>query len=508
VRPGFRLAARTADVLVSFREPVAYLLRGNEPPSLDAEIAALEESGQPVVRASIDAPLLTIPIALAFLRTSASRPSTVASILGSLLTTLFRRNSRAALLRMPFAIHLGATLAAHGVRHLHAASDLAATLAWIASRTAGIPFSFVHDPNASNLAQKQANAAFARAIGTQDAAAGERLPLGAASAATLPAIFEGASAHSTESDTIRSLPWDALSAHHVGVRWSSIRYDAAVAEVALFAGEDRRHIIVKQQRRTGALAESAAKRARNERDALTLLAARLPVDRTVPRLLHYDDERLALFMEKAAGDPLDRLFGAAARGQVRLAELERGATRAAEWLKAMQQVTRREGESQLTEAIKLAQRDLIHVAERDLAVRRNADLLARRLDDLAAGVASRGNIVTGHHGDFWPGNVFIAPDVVTVIDFEGYREGLPAEDVAYFMLRTELLSRRFGLMAPPLQKTFAEAWGGIRSDELLLFTITKALRTYVNTAAGNQARLQKLWTIRALRQALLRTLRQ
>lgn len=508
-RPGFRLAAGTADVHVSFREPVAYLLRGNEPPSLDAEIAALEESGQPVVRASIDAPPLSIPIALAFLRTLASRPATIASILGSLLATLLRRNSRAALLRVPFAIHLGETLAAHGVRHLHAAGDLAATLAWIASRTAEIPFSFVHDPNASNLAQKQANAAFARAIRTEDAGAGELLPLGATSGATLPAIFEKAGAHSTESDTIRSLPWDALSARHVAVRWSSVRYDAAVAEVTAFVGEHRRNIIVKQQRRAGALAETAANRSRNERDALTLLAARLPSDRTVPGLLHYDDERLALFMKKAAGDPLDRLFGAAARGHAGFAELERGVARAADWLQTMQQVTRREGESHfVTEAVGLAERDLLHVAERDFALRRSAELLARRLSSLAAGVGSRANVVAGHHGDFWPGNVFIAPDVVTVIDFEGYREGLPAEDVAYFMIRTELLSRRFGLSAPPLQRAFVEAWGGIRNDELQLFTMTKALRTYVNIAAGNLGMPQKLWTTGVLRQVLLRTLRQ
>jgi aminoglycoside phosphotransferase (APT) family kinase protein len=54
-----------------------------------------------------------------------------------------------------------------------------------------------------------------------------------------------------------------------------------------------------------------------------------------------------------------------------------------------------------------------------------------------------------HHGDFGPGNIFIDGDEVRVIDFEGWREGLPLEDVAYFALQLELffsfpLLRRLG----------------------------------------------------------------
>ncbi len=45
--------------------------------------------------------------------------------------------------------------------------------------------------------------------------------------------------------------------------------------------------------------------------------------------------------------------------------------------------------------------------------------------------------MTGVHGDFWPGNVFIADDLVEVIDFEGTREGLPYEDVAYFLVQLD-----------------------------------------------------------------------
>jgi Ser/Thr protein kinase RdoA (MazF antagonist) len=41
------------------------------------------------------------------------------------------------------------------------------------------------------------------------------------------------------------------------------------------------------------------------------------------------------------------------------------------------------------------------------------------------------------HGDFWPGNVFVAPGRCEAIDFEGVRDGLAGEDVAYFLLHLE-----------------------------------------------------------------------
>jgi glycosyltransferase involved in cell wall biosynthesis len=42
------------------------------------------------------------------------------------------------------------------------------------------------------------------------------------------------------------------------------------------------------------------------------------------------------------------------------------------------------------------------------------------------------------HGDFWPGNVFVAEDRVEVIDLEGCGPGAPDEDAAYFLRHAEL----------------------------------------------------------------------
>lgn len=46
------------------------------------------------------------------------------------------------------------------------------------------------------------------------------------------------------------------------------------------------------------------------------------------------------------------------------------------------------------------------------------------------------------HGDFWPGNIFVAPDQVTVIDFEGVHAGDPLDDVAWFLVH-------LGMFFPP-----------------------------------------------------------
>jgi aminoglycoside phosphotransferase (APT) family kinase protein len=89
--------------------------------------------------------------------------------------------------------------------------------------------------------------------------------------------------------------------------------------------------------------------------------------------------------------------------------------------------------------------DLLQRAETDLdratangLIGAQAMLIRRRL---WAGVNRTSLDVSGlclHHGDFWPGNVFIDGEEVTVFDFEGWREGLPLEDAAYFTLQLEL----------------------------------------------------------------------
>jgi hypothetical protein len=96
---------------------------------------------------------------------------------------------------------------------------------------------------------------------------------------------------------------------------------------------------------------------------------------------------------------------------------------------------------------------------------------------------------------------------VTVIDFEGYREGLPLEDAAYFLIRAELLARRFRVRTQGLTDAFFRGYGSTPdAGALRLFTMTKGLRTLANNTGGNLPLPQRLWTRRTVRNAVLRCL--
>jgi Ser/Thr protein kinase RdoA (MazF antagonist) len=87
--------------------------------------------------------------------------------------------------------------------------------------------------------------------------------------------------------------------------------------------------------------------------------------------------------------------------------------------------------------------------------------------------------VAGHHGDLWAGNLFISDRSVEVIDFEGFRDGLPLEDVAYFLSYLELLPLA-AFDYPRMERAFL---GGYLEDEQLdrraleLFKVMHAIRT-------------------------------
>jgi glycosyltransferase involved in cell wall biosynthesis/aminoglycoside phosphotransferase (APT) family kinase protein len=52
------------------------------------------------------------------------------------------------------------------------------------------------------------------------------------------------------------------------------------------------------------------------------------------------------------------------------------------------------------------------------------------------------------HGDYWPGNIFVSDDAITVVDFEGARPGDPLDDVAYFLVHAEIF------FPPPFRRRF------------------------------------------------------
>jgi tRNA A-37 threonylcarbamoyl transferase component Bud32 len=271
--------------------------------------------------------------------------------------------------------------------------------------------------------------------------------------------------------SLLDLDWSPLGVQSIDIRWISTRLDAAVAEVVL---DGTRDAIVKQHR-----TEPVVERARHE--AATL--AKLP---NVPRVLLFDERRATIVMERAPGVSLDRLFARAEPHRL-LPALERAGV----WLREMQNATRRDsGPAILDEVLATARKD----AKGDAKLLRALD---RKVGEQP---------VVGHHGDFWPGNLFIDGDRVTVIDFEGFRDGLPLEDVAYFLIRVELLARRFRVRIRGLDEAFLRGYGDVDRDALRLFTITKGLRTLANDTGGNLPLPQRLWMRRVIRGAIRRAI--
>lgn len=282
------------------------------------------------------------------------------------------------------------------------------------------------------------------------------------------------------------LDWTALGARSLAVRWMSTRLDNAVAEVAVDDGQTRREVIVKRS--------FSAERARHEVASLTRLEGV-----GVPQVLHWDKERGTIVMERVPGLSLDRLFATSNRE-----ELLPAIRNAGTWLARMQAHTRSSSDASALLSTIVATAQIDAQLFRSRVHRR----IVSRLQELARAVADGPLIVTGHHGDYWPGNLFIEGERVTVIDFEGFREGLPLEDVAYFLLRVELLARRFRIDAGGLSEAFLRGYGSApEANALQLFTLTKGLRTLANNTGGNLPLPQRLWTRSIVRAAVMRYLR-
>jgi Ser/Thr protein kinase RdoA (MazF antagonist) len=251
------------------------------------------------------------------------------------------------------------------------------------------------------------------------------------------------------------------------------------------------NVVVKQHRAEADLVRSSAVRARHEYDVLAMLGRLLPAEFSVPRVLQLDEADGSLTMERSTGTPLDILMRDSKRTRRALELLTPQMRAAGAWLRTMQEATRSnaDGREVLRAQVELA---IMH-AQGDKRI-------LAGLRELHARVAARPLIVAGHHGDYWPGNVFIDGDRVRVIDFEGYREGLPLEDVAYFLIQLRLLLPRHARLVEPLRAAFLEGYGGIDDqDALTLFTLTKTLHLIARNAGAKHFFLIRIWMRRTLR---------
>lgn len=301
--------------------------------------------------------------------------------------------------------------------------------------------------------------------------------------------------------------WVDLPTTRAGIRWISKRINSIAAEVSVDGGDDRRVIVKRQRTHRGG---TAGDRWAHEHRTLTSLRDAMgDANFTVPRLLLSDAGAALLVMERAPGTSLDAMFAAAASDRERTDRLAGGIRRAGGWLAAMQKATPRSGEATVLagQLVERAIADTERLASADRVIRRHAREIVDALRSLRSKMT--GLTVAGHHDDYWPGNIFVDGERVTVIDFESFRDGLPLEDAAFFLIRSEMLMRRFRIALPDLTGTFFDGYSPGREPDaaaLRLFTLTKGLRTLANGMGEELPLPQRLWTRRTIRGIVLRAL--
>lgn len=296
----------------------------------------------------------------------------------------------------------------------------------------------------------------------------------------------------TTDEVIAALHWDELNAKPGRVLWTTERLDSLIALLEL---SDRREVILKQHRPETDAVRSAGTRACYEHDVLASLRAAMTGDYSVPRPLLVDKPLGAIVIERAVGRPLDELIRELKRNDADARTLAPLVARAGTWLRLMQQHTRSSEDARplLQRVVERAVADVDTISAHDWLIRRKRTDLTGALRQLGKRVQSG---VAGHHGDYWPGNIFLDESRVEVIDFEGYRLGLPIEDVAYFLVQLELLLPRHPRRLAPLREAFLDAYfyGAPRDEDALrLFTLTKTLFALSRPPGASHVLPLRLW---------------
>lgn len=318
--------------------------------------------------------------------------------------------------------------------------------------------------------------------------------------------------------TIAAMRWPDLRTAVLGVRRVHSRRDSLVAEVTLGDGASVREMVIKQHKSRAGESRPPLVRARHELGILRTLRAVLEtgpaaeVSFSVPAVASFDEDHCALLIERAHGVALDRMLRNARNRGLSVRRLAMPLRRTGAWLRLMQEKTEvdEDGRHLLTAMLFFAFQDLDLAAAANRTLRRQHDAIIEKLRALETRVSDRPLPVVGHHGDYWPGNIFIGERRVEVIDFEGFREGLPLEDVAYFLVMLELPFSYpfFRRHMPRLAQSFLDGYLGadapLDRDALRLFTAVKALQVLARGGAAARSSWKTWW----LRRALIRIIRR
>ena len=305
----------------------------------------------------------------------------------------------------------------------------------------------------------------------------------------------GSSPSSSDSEAEALLARAGLTG--AGVRRIHRRMDSLVIEALAPGPLD---VVVKVQRSRAGESRPPRERARHEHEALGLLHRRFASDHGfgVPRPLGLLEDEAAVVMERCQGAGLDELIRRerSANGPEWEA-LAVAVRRAGSWLRLFQRHTASGGSSGPALEALLAR------AGADLAACRLAMRLPRDLETRLgrlAGKVGPGTLV-GHHGDFWPGNLCVDEKCVQVIDFEGFREGLPWEDAAYFLVHLRPFFAWPGLRGRGEQAAaaFLEGWlegDALDRSALDLCVLAKALQVLARGQSGGRQRRALLSLLR------------
>lgn len=300
-----------------------------------------------------------------------------------------------------------------------------------------------------------------------------------------------------------------------GARRVHRRRDSIIVEALSPGPSGPREVVVKVQRSRPGESRPPVERARHEHAVLSCLESAFERQPGfgVPGPLGFVESEAAVLLARCRGEALDEIVrrGRAARGEG-WAALLAALRRSGRWLGLFQRHTRREGGATraLEALLERAAADLAEVRHRGLLPAELAREVEARIERLARQVDTAE--LAGHHGDFWPGNLFLDDGAVQVIDFEGYRQGLPAEDAAWFLLHLEPFFAWPGLRGrfEPAAAAFLDGWaesGPLDANALALCRIAQALQLLAREPEPAEGATAG-WRERRRRRALVSSLRR
>lgn len=105
---------------------------------------------------------------------------------------------------------------------------------------------------------------------------------------------------------------------------------------------------------------------------------------------------------------------------------------------------------------------------------------------------------TGHHGDFGPHNIFLSAEGATAIDFEGFRIGLPGEDLADFLVLLNLLPfyHASASLRSNLRRAFLDGYSRqqpLQIELLSVFELQALVKRMAHNPQLNISASRKVW---------------